>query len=118
MSKAHRGTGLRKTANHGRGECPICKTKGINPQEILKAEFMDVTMHKYGFHDWDSVLAAIGHGGLKEGQIVNRLLEELEKKHILTVIEQENGNLVNAAEHLGISRQTLYNKLKKFGTLV
>ena len=45
-------------------------------------------------------------------------LEELEKKHILTVIEQENGNLVNAAEHLGISRQTLYNKLKKFGTLV
>ena len=29
MSKAHRGTGLRKTANHGRGECPICKTKGI-----------------------------------------------------------------------------------------
>ena len=45
-------------------------------------------------------------------------LEELEKKHILKVIEQENGNLVNAAEHLGISRQTLYNKLKKFGTLV
>ncbi len=29
MSKAHRGTGLRKTANHGRGECPICKTKNI-----------------------------------------------------------------------------------------
>ena len=45
-------------------------------------------------------------------------LEELEKKHILEVIDQENGNLVNAAEHLGISRQTLYNKLKKFGTLV
>ena len=45
-------------------------------------------------------------------------LEELEKKHILKVIDQENGNLVNAAEHLGISRQTLYNKLKKFGTIV
>ncbi|MBQ6029612.1 MAG: hypothetical protein IJL24_08840 [Treponema sp.] len=29
MSKAHRGTGLRKTANHGRGTCPICKTTGI-----------------------------------------------------------------------------------------
>ena len=24
-------------------------------------------MRKYGFRDWDSVLAAIGHGGLKEG---------------------------------------------------
>jgi len=45
-------------------------------------------------------------------------LDELEKKHILEVIDQEHGNLVNAAERLGISRQTLYNKLKKFGSLV
>ncbi len=44
-------------------------------------------------------------------------LEELEKKHIIEVVEQENGNLVNAAERLDISRQTLYNKLKKFGIL-
>ncbi len=63
-----------------------CKSKSIVPSDILKPEFMDVTMQKYGFRDWDSVLAAIGHGGLKEGQIVNRLLEELEKKkkHDLT----------------------------------
>lgn len=44
-------------------------------------------------------------------------LEDLEKKHILDVVDQEHGNLVNAAERLGISRQTLYNKLKKFGVL-
>ena len=29
MSKAHRGTGLRKTVNHGRGLCPLCKTANI-----------------------------------------------------------------------------------------
>ncbi len=57
-----------------------CKAKAINPQDVLKPEFMDVIMKKYGFHDWDAVLAAIGHGGVKEGQIVNRLLEELDKK--------------------------------------
>lgn len=44
-------------------------------------------------------------------------LEDLEKKHILEIVDQENGNLVNAAERLGISRQTLYNKLKKFSVL-
>ena len=36
---------------------------------------------KYGFRDWESVLAAIGHGGLKEGQVVNRLMEEYQKDH-------------------------------------
>ncbi len=44
-------------------------------------------------------------------------LDELEKKHILEVVDQESGNLVSAAERLGISRQTLYNKLKKFEIL-
>ena len=29
MSKAHRGTGLRKNVNHGRGFCPICKNPNI-----------------------------------------------------------------------------------------
>ena len=36
---------------------------------------------KYGFKDWESVLAAVGHGGLKEGQVVNRLVEEYSKEH-------------------------------------
>ena len=36
---------------------------------------------KYGFRDWASVLAAVGHGGLKEGQVVNRLVEEYGKEH-------------------------------------
>ena len=57
-------------------------------------------MKKYGFRDWDSVLAAIGHGGLKEGQVVNRLQEEYEKKHkkeltdeqILDAIAENKGN--------------------------
>ena len=36
-------------------------------------------MAKYGFKDWDSLLASVGHGGLKEGQVVNRLSEEYDK---------------------------------------
>jgi GTP pyrophosphokinase len=55
------------------------KTKNINLSLLLKPEYMDKAMHKYGFKDWDSVMAAIGHGGLKEGQVVSRLLEEYEK---------------------------------------
>ncbi len=29
MSKAHRGTGIRSMANHGRGKCPVCNTSNI-----------------------------------------------------------------------------------------
>ena len=29
MSKAHRGTGIRELANHGRGTCPVCKREAI-----------------------------------------------------------------------------------------
>ena len=56
-----------------------CKMKSINHIEIMKPEYQEKVMKKYGFRDWESVLAAIGHGGLKEGQVVNRLLEEHDK---------------------------------------
>ena len=56
-----------------------CKTKNIVLSDLTKPEYMEVTMRKYGFRDWDSVCAAIGHGGLKEGQVINRLQEEQRK---------------------------------------
>ena len=57
-----------------------CKAKGIKQPDISRPEFLEVCMRKYGFRDWDSVLAAIGRGALKEGQVVNRLVEEYNKK--------------------------------------
>ena len=57
-----------------------CKAKGINFPDINKPEYMEKVMKRYAFKDWDSVLASIGHGGLKEGQIINKMVEEREKK--------------------------------------
>ena len=37
MSKAHRGTGIRKEVNHGRGVCPVCgkaQVKTLYDQEV------------------------------------------------------------------------------------
>lgn len=59
--------------------------------------------------------AALLHNQIEANQQLS--LEDLERKHIQKVVEQEGGNLVIAAERLGVSRQTLYNKLKKYGTL-
>ena len=57
-----------------------CKAKGINWAEIGKPEYMEKVMARYAFKDWESVLASIGHGGLKEGQVINKMSEEREKK--------------------------------------
>ena len=40
-------------------------------------------------------------------------LNEMEQQMINRALEQNEGNYSAAAEQLGISRQTLYNKLKK-----
>ena len=39
-------------------------------------EYMEKVMARYAFKDWESVLASIGHGGLKEGQVINKMSEE------------------------------------------
>lgn len=51
---------------------------------------------------------------LLEEEEVAYTLEEMERKMILKTIEQHQGNFSAAAEQLGISRQTLYNKIKKY----
>ena len=68
-----------KEENIARGKSAVdsyCKTKNINLPELMKPEYVAATLKRYNFADWDSLMAAVGHGGLKEGQIVNRLLEE------------------------------------------
>lgn len=52
------------------------KQKNINFNEINKPEYQEVVMHRYGFKDWDALLAAIGHGGLNEGQVISRLNDQ------------------------------------------
>ena len=41
---------------------------------------MEKVMKRYAYRDWDSVLASIGHGALKEGQVINKMLDERKKK--------------------------------------
>ncbi|MDR0948161.1 MAG: bifunctional (p)ppGpp synthetase/guanosine-3',5'-bis(diphosphate) 3'-pyrophosphohydrolase [Lachnospiraceae bacterium] len=58
-----------------------CKSLSVSISDIKKPEYMEHVIRKYGFHDWDSVLAAVGHGGLKEGQIINKLVELYDQDH-------------------------------------
>ncbi len=66
-----------------------CKSKGMDYYSVAKPEFQAIVTRKYGFHDWDAVLAAVGHGGLKEGQIINKILELGDKEHKRNITDEE-----------------------------
>ena len=66
-----------------------CRQKSIDPHILQKAEYFDAVLKKYGFKEWDAIRAAVGHGGLKEGQIVNKLLELYEKDHPTILTNEE-----------------------------
>lgn len=83
------------------------KQKNITLSDLMKPEFTSVIMRKYGFKDWDSILAAIGHGGLKESQVVNRLYEEYRKKNKLDVTDENIlESVTDSREHKLPSRKS------------
>ena len=79
-----------------------CKSKSMVYSDLAKPKYMQVVQRKYGFREWDDILATVGHGGLKEGQVANRLFEEYTKDHkeVIsdeTIIERVNEATKNVA---------------------
>ena len=58
-----------------------CRAKNIMLADLLISKYQNVVMRRYGFNDWDALLAAVGHGALKEGQIINRMQELHTREH-------------------------------------
>ncbi|MDD4843392.1 MAG: bifunctional (p)ppGpp synthetase/guanosine-3',5'-bis(diphosphate) 3'-pyrophosphohydrolase [Anaerotignum sp.] len=56
------------------------KKKGYASSDLLRPEWMEMIMNKYDFKEWDAIMAAVGYGGIKEGQLVNRLIDEYLKE--------------------------------------
>lgn len=88
------------------------KSKGINFPDINKPEYQEKILRKYGFHDWNSCLATIGHGGLKEGQIVNRMYEEYKKDHLACITDDE------VLETIAENKDKVVQKHSKSGIIV
>ncbi len=87
------------------------KKKSVNLSELLSNDRKQVVINKFSFQDWNALCAAIGHGGIKEGQVLNRLQEDFEKeaaKNQPTII-LENGEQAVIFER---------NRKKKSGIIV
>jgi len=54
--------------------------KGVKLDELLNDESKEVILLRYGLKTWDAVCMLVGHGDIKESQIINRLYVVYEKK--------------------------------------
>lgn len=91
------------------------RAKGLIASNLLKSEYMERAMAKYGFRDWDSVLAALGHGGLKEGQVANKLLEGYTQAHKKELTDEQ---IVEATQNAKDSAAPVKVKKSKGGITV
>lgn len=97
-----------------------CKTRGIDLAPLLRSEYTEACIRKYGFRDWESVCAAVGHGGLKEGQVVNKLKDEYDKKNKRIVSDAQVHEVIESAREAKESAEKIpREKLKsKSGIIV
>jgi len=81
------------------------KTKNIDLYKLVKPEYTEACKRKYGFKDWDSVCAAIGHGGLKEGQVINKLQYEYDKKNKRIVSDEQVLEVIGSVKEAKVAKE-------------
>ena len=108
---------------------------GVPPQVLVSAEIVRLGSYRWpgnvrelknvierslllGVLPSECVSGVISLGepsAVEEESADDLLLEVVEKKHILKVLEQESGNKSSASRLLGVSRKTMDRKLKAWG---
>ena len=51
------------------------KLTGVSLEDLLADDRVDIVLRRYNFNDFDTLCATVGHGGIREMQVVNRLHE-------------------------------------------
>ena len=81
------------------------RSKSVQLSKYTKSKYMESVMRKYGFRDWDSVLAAIGHGGLKEGQVLNKLIDCYNKDNVAKMTDEDVLEAVRENQEKAVTRK-------------
>lgn len=72
-----------KTENIELGKSMIereCTHRGYHVSDLIKPEYYDNLLQKYGFTDMDDIYGAVGYGGMAAVYVVTKLIEE-QKAH-------------------------------------
>ena len=96
--------------------------KGFEFSELLgPAIRQDVVLRKYNFNTIEQLYASVGHGGIKEGQIINRLINEHNKDNERKLRQDLLNMSVDerlVAENLQVDSSETKSKSSKSGIVV
>ena len=53
-----------------------CARRGVHMSDIVKPEYYDGMLKKYGFQEFDDICGSVGYGGMAAVYVVSRLIEE------------------------------------------
>jgi len=85
----------------------------INKEHIIKPEHFSNEINKRMFSSMQNTYSI----SMEDGKSLDEILEQLEISLISSAMTEFGGNITKSAEKLGIKRQTLQHKLKKYGML-
>ncbi|MCK5178227.1 MAG: sigma-54-dependent Fis family transcriptional regulator, partial [Candidatus Omnitrophica bacterium] len=71
-------------------------------------------VHKEDIPNISKFTSDPAQSGSNNGKTLRKAVEEPEREHILSVLDDCNWNRNRAAEVLGVNRTTLYNKMRKY----
>ena len=66
-----------------------CRQKGVNYPDLTKPEYMEGVLRRYALKDWNAVLASVGHGALKESQVIGKLQDTKRKLDQKRITDEE-----------------------------
>lgn len=65
------------------------KLKKLKAEDLLKDKFIEAACKKYTCQTLDDLYATVGHGGIKESQLVAKLKEEYDKENITKITDED-----------------------------
>ena len=65
------------------------KSKGYTLGELTKPEYVESVIRRYSYTDWESMLASVGRGGIKESQVIAKFIELKHKSDEANVSDED-----------------------------
>ncbi len=84
---------VNKEANVSKGKELLekeAKRKGYALNDLMNVKDLNAVLNKFHFKNWEAIYSAVGYSGLKEGQVVNRLIDQYKKENGEEVLTQQN----------------------------